>query len=89
MAKAKTTVEIVTEYFQGIRYYEDENGDKLIVILPEGLKEKKSDLMDGDLNMKLVMEDLKDIEFLCVFTAPKAAKEVLVLRAEDAKGFEN
>ena len=87
MAKAKTTVEIVTEYFQGIRYYEDD--DKLIVILPEGLKEKKSDLMDGDLNMKLVMEDLKDIEFLCIFTAPKAAKEVLVLRAEDAKGFDN
>lgn len=87
MAKAKTTVEIVTEYFQGIRYYEDD--DKLIVILPEGLKEKKSDLMDGDLNMKLVMEDLKDIEFLCIFTAPKAAKEVLVLRAEDAKGFDS
>lgn len=87
MAKAKTTVEIVTEYFQMIRYYEDE--DKLIVILPEGLKEKKSDLMDGDLNMKLVMEDLKDIEFLCIFTAPKAAKEVLVLRAEDAKGFDS
>ena len=35
MAKAKTTVEIVTEYFQMIRYYEDE--EKLIVILPEGL----------------------------------------------------
>ncbi len=87
MAKAKTTVEIVTEYFQGIRYYEDD--DKLIVILPEGLKEKKSDLMDGDLNMKLVMEDLKDIEFLCIFSAPKAAKEVLVLRAEDAKGFDS
>lgn len=87
MAKAKTTVEIVTEYFQGIRYYEDD--DKLIVILPEGLKEKKSDLMDGDLNMKLIMEDLKDIEFLCIFTAPKAAKEVLVLRAEDAKGFDS
>jgi len=87
MAKAKTTVEIVTEYFQGIRYYEDD--DKLIVILPEGLKEKKSDLDDGDLTMKLVMDDLKDIEFLCIFTAPKAAKEVLVLRAEDAKGFDS
>ena len=87
MAKAKTTVEIVTEYFQGIRYYEDD--DKLIVILPEGLKEKNSVLMDGDLNMKLVMDDLKDIEFLCIFTAPKAAKEVLVLRAEDAKGFDS
>ena len=87
MAKAKTNVEVVTEYFQSIRYYED--GDTLIVILPEGLKEKKSDLDDGDLNMKLVMEDLKDIEFLCLFTAPKSAKEVLVLRAEDAKGFDS
>lgn len=87
MAKAKTTLEIVNEYFSSIRYYEDK--DKLIVILPEGLKEKKSDLDDGDLNMKLVMEDLKDIEFLCLFTAPKSAKEVLVLRAEDAKGFDS
>ena len=89
MAKAKTTVEIVTEYFQMIRYYEDENGDKLIVILPEGLKEKKSDLMDGDLNMKLVMEDLNDIEIICQFKAPKATKEVLVLLAEAAKGFDS
>ena len=87
MAKAKTTLEIVNEYFSSIRYYEDK--DKVIVILPEGLKEKKSDLDDGDLNMKLVMEDLKDIEFLCLFTAPKSAKEVLVLRAEDAKGFDS
>ena len=87
MAKAKTTVEIVTEYFQGIRYYEDD--DKLIVILPEGLKEKKSDLMDGDLNMKLVMEELNDIEIICQFKAPKATKEVLVLLAEDAKGFDS
>ena len=28
------------------------------------LKEKKSDLDDGDLNMKLVMDDLKDIEYI-------------------------
>ena len=87
MAKAKTNLEIITEYFQSIRYYED--GDTLIVILPEGLKEKKSDLMDGDLNMKLVMEDLNDIEFLCIFTAPKSAKEVLVLRSDEAKGFDS
>ena len=87
MAKAKTNLEIVTEYFQSIRYYEDD--DKLIVILPEGLKEKKSDLDDGDLNMKLVIEDLNDIEILCIFTAPKSAKEVLVLRADEAKGFDS
>ena len=86
MAKAKTTDEIVKEYFQGIKYYEDE--DKLIVILPEGLKKKNADLYDGHLTITLTMEDLDSIEFVCEFKAPKATKEVLVLLAEDAKGFE-
>lgn len=86
MAKAKTTDEIVKEYFQGIKYYEDE--DKLIVILPEGLKKKNADLYDGHLTITLTMEDLDGIEFVCEFKAPKATKEVLVLLAEDAKGFE-
>lgn len=88
MAKAKTTDEIVREYFQdGIKYYEDD--DKLIVILPVGLKKKKSDLFDDDLVLKLVMEDLNDIEIICQFKAPKKTKEVLVLLAEDAKGFDS
>ena len=87
MAKAKTTDEIVREYFQGIKYYEDD--DKLIVILPVGLKKKKADLFDDDLVLKLVMEDLNDIEIICQFKAPKATKEVLVLLAEDAKGFDS
>ncbi len=88
MAKAKTTDEIVREYFQdGIKYYEDD--DKLIVILPVGLKKKKADLFEDDLVLKLVMEELKDIEIVCQFKAPKAAKEVLVLLAEDAKGFDS
>ena len=86
MAKAKTTDEIVKEYFQGIKYYEDE--DKLIVILPEGLKKKNADLYDGHLTITLTMEDLDGIEFVCEFKAPKATKEVLVLLAEDAKGLE-
>lgn len=88
MAKAKTTDEIVREYFQdGIKYYEDD--DKLIVILPVGLKKKKADLFEDDLVLKLVMEELKDIEIVCQFKTPKAAKEVLVLLAEDAKGFDS
>ena len=87
MAKAKTTDEIVCEYFQGIKYYEDD--DKLIVILPVGLKKKKADLFDDDLVLKLVMEDLNDIEIICQFKAPKKTKEVLVLLAEDAKGFDS
>lgn len=87
MAKAKTTDEIVREYFQdGIKYYEDD--DKLIVILPEGLKKKNADLYDGHLTITLTMEDLEGIEFVCEFKAPKSTKEVLVLLAEDAKGFE-
>ena len=73
MAKAKTTDEIVREYFQdGIKYYEDD--DKLIVILPVGLKKKKADLFEDDLVLKLVMEELNDIEIICQFKAPKAAK---------------
>ena len=88
MAKAKTTDEIVREYFQdGIKYYEDD--DKLIVILPVGFKKKKADLFEDDLVLKLVMEELKDIEIVCQFKAPKATKEVLVLLAEDAKGFDS
>lgn len=86
MAKSKTTDEIVIEYFQGIKYYEDD--DKLIVILPEGLKKKNADLYDGHLTITLTMEDLEGIEFVCEFKAPKSTKEVLVLLAEDAKGFE-
>lgn len=86
MAKAKTTDEIVIEYFQGIKYYEDD--DKLIVILPEGLKKKNADLYDEHLTITLTMEDLEGIEFVCEFKAPKSTKEVLVLLAEDAKGFE-
>ena len=87
MAKAKTTDEIVKEYFQGIKYYEDD--DKLIVILPEGLKKKNDDLFNDHLTITLTMEDLDCIEFVCEFTAPKSTKEVLVLLAEDAKGFES
>ena len=86
MAKAKTNDEIVREYFQGIKYYEDD--DKLIVILPEGIKKKNADLYDGHLTITLTMEDLEGIEFVCEFKAPKSTKEVLVLLAEDAKGFE-
>lgn len=87
MAKSKTNDEIVREYFQGIKYYEDE--DKLIVILPEGLKKKNADLYDGHLTITLTMEDLEGIEFVCEFKAPKSTKEVLVLLAEDAKGFDS
>ncbi len=86
MAKSKTNDEIVKEYFQGIKYYEDD--DKLIVILPVGLKKKHDDLYDGHLTATLTMDDLDCVEFVCEFKAPKSTKEVLILLAEDAKGFE-
>ncbi len=87
MAKTKANYEIVKEYFQGIKYYED--GDKLIVILPDGLKEKYNDLHNEHLTTTLIMEDLDCVEFVCEFKAPKSAKEVLVLLAEDAKEFKS
>ena len=59
------------------------------MILPVGLKKKKADLFEDDLVLKLVMEELNDIEIICQFKAPKATKEVLVLLAEDAKGFDS
>ncbi len=85
MAKTKTTVEVVREYFQGIKYYEDE--EKLIVILPEGLKGKDVDLHNEHLTITLTMNELDCIEFVCEFKAPKSAKEVLILLTEDAQEF--
>lgn len=85
MAKAKSLSETVVEYFSGIKYFEDKNS--LIVILPEGLKEKSHSLLGDDLNVKMKMDDLKDIEIVGIFSVPRTTKEVLVLQDEDAKGF--
>ena len=32
---------------------------------------------------------VKDVEFVGIFSVPRTTKEVLVLQAEDAKGFDN
>lgn len=85
MAKVKSPSDLVVEYFLGIKYFEDD--DNLIVILPEGLKEKSHSLLGNDLNVKMKMDGLKDIEFLGIFSVPRTTKEVLILQAEDAKEF--
>ena len=87
MAKAKSPSDLVVEYFLGIKYFENDDG--LIVILPEGLKEKSHSLVGDDLNVKMKMDGLKDVEFVGIFSVPRTTKEVLVLQAEDAKGFDN
>lgn len=85
MAKAKTPKDIVVEYFNSIKYFEEE--DKLIVILPEGLKVEKSELKSHQVTLKMVIEDLGTILFVAQLDAPVKAKDLLVLQAEDAKGF--
>lgn len=85
MAKAKTPKDTVVEYFSSIKYFEE--GDKLIVILPEGLKVEKSELKSHQVTLKMTIEDLGTILFVAQLDAPVKAKDLLVLQAEDAKGF--
>ena len=88
MAKAKTPKDIVVEYFEGIKYYRE--GDKLIVILPEGLKVRESKLLEKEKTVDLEMF-IEELSGSCLFVAqlesPPKVKELLVLQAEDAKGF--
>ena len=86
MAKIKKTSEIVSEYFQGIKYFEEK--DRLIVVLPEGLEQKKADLKDGVLKLESKVADLEDFTIIGNLKVPdEDVKEVLVLRATDAKAF--
>lgn len=86
MAKTKKTSEIVSEYFQGIKYFEEDK--RLIVILPEGLEEKKAELDDDILKLQLRVIDLENFTIIGGLKVPnKTVEEVLVLRAEDAKLF--
>lgn len=87
MAKAKTPKDIVVEYFQGIKYFQEE--DRVIVILPEGLKLHKADLTDKQIDLEMVIEELGSILFVAELDAPAKTNELLVLQAEDAKMFEN
>lgn len=86
MAKTKKPSEIVSEYFQDIKYFEEDK--RMIVILPEGLEEKKVELDDKVLKLQLKVVDLEDFTIIGELKVPnKDVDEVLVLRAEDAKLF--
>ena len=85
MAKAKTPKETVVEYFQSIKYFQEDG--KLIVILPEGLKVDKSELKDKKLDLELFIEELNGVLIVAELDAPAKADDLLVLQAEDAKGF--
>lgn len=85
MAKAKSPKDAVVEYFQGIKYFQEQ--DRLIVILPEGLKVQSSELKDKQVDLELYIEELGSLLIVAELDAPTKAKELLVLQAEDAKGF--
>ena len=88
MAKAKSPKDVVVEYFQSIKYYREE--DKLIVILPEGLKVHEAELKEKEktVDLEMFIEDLgAAFLFVAELDAPAKVSELLVLQAEDAQGF--
>jgi len=87
MAKV-TPKDVVVEYFQSIKYYREE--DKLIVILPDGLKIRESELKEDEkiVDLELFIEDLGSaFLFVAELDAPAKVNELLVLQAEDAQVF--
>ena len=88
MAKAKSPKDIVVEYFQSIKYYRED--DKLIVILPDGLKVREAKLTEEEkiVDLEMFVEDLgAAFLFVAELDAPAKVTELLVLQAEDAQGF--
>ena len=85
VAKAKSPREAVVEYFESIKYFQEDG--KLIVILPEGLKVDKSELKDKKIDLELFIEELSGILIVAELDAPAKTEDLLVLQAEDAKGF--
>ncbi len=85
MAKTKKTSEIVADYFKGIKYYIEDK--KLIVVLPEGLINKKSTINEDGLDVEFTVEGLDNLKIVGEFNAPASVKAVIVLEAEKAKDF--
>ncbi len=85
MAKAKAPKDYVIEYFQDIRYFQEE--DRIIVILPEGLKIQGSDLDGKHLKLDMAMDGIGTISFVANVDIPIEVDELLVLQAADAQAF--
>ena len=85
MAIAKKTSEVVAEYFKNIKYYFEDH--KLILVLPEGLVNKESSIVEDGLDVEVTVEGLENLKIVGEFKAPDSVKDVLVLEAEKAKDF--
>ena len=59
----------------------------MIVMLPEGLGQKKIELKDKKLKLALEIEGLENFVVIGDFVIPVGIKEVLVLNDGDAKMF--
>lgn len=87
MAKSKSPLETVQDYFSSIKYFEDAEESRMIVMLPEGLGQKKIELKDKKLKLALEIEGLDNFVVIGDFVIPVGIKEVLVLNDGDAKMF--
>ena len=87
MSKAKTAKDTVIDFFESMKYFVE--GEKIIVVLPEGLLLKKSSIDDGRIRMELYIDGLTSVLFVSDVESPEDIQEILVLQAEDARHFTN
>ncbi len=86
MAKVKSLCEIAAEYLGSVTYFEQD--DKLIVLLPEGMKAKKTKLVDNKLDITITLDGLEIFTVNGSLSVPKNTEDFEVLSVEDAKHFE-
>lgn len=86
MAKFKRNSEIVAEYFQDIKFFEE--ADKVIVLLPEGMKNKKTTIEKSSLKVEFELDGIENLTVVGTLKTPNKIEDVVVLEADDAVKFD-
>ena len=86
MAKFKRNSEIVAEYFQDIKFFEED--DKVIVLLPEGMKNKKTSIEKNSLKVEFELDGIENLTVVGTLKTPNRIEDVVVLEADDAVKFD-
>jgi len=87
VAKFKRNSEIVVEYFQDIKFFEDDD-NKVIVLLPEGMKNKKTSIEKNSLKVEFELDGVENLTIVGTLKTPNKIEDVVVLEADDAVKFD-
>lgn len=87
MAKFKRNSEIVVEYFQDIKFFEADD-DKVIVLLPEGMKNKRTSIEKNSLKVEFELDGVENLTIVGTLKTPNKIEDVVVLEADDAVKFD-